>query len=76
MSLPVTKVCSKGLNVILLKSNEFCIIFDIYYFISCLISIVILSLCIYLFLLSFLVRYRVKTMQEREEREKMCQNVA
>jgi hypothetical protein len=55
------------------KPNEFCIIFGIYYFISCLISIVILSLCIFLFLLSFLVRYRVKTMQEKE---KMCQTVA
>jgi hypothetical protein len=55
------------------KPNESCIIFGIYYFISCLISIVILSLCIFLFLLSFLVRYRVKTMQEKE---KMCQTVA
>ncbi len=44
------------------KPNESCINFDIYYFISCLISIVILSLCNFLFLLSFLVRYRVKTM--------------
>ena len=55
------------------KPNESCIIFGIYYFISCLISIVILSLCIFLFLLSFLVRYRVKTMHEKE---KMCQTVA
>jgi hypothetical protein len=55
------------------KPNESCIIFGIYNFISCLISIVILSLCIFLYLLSFLVRYRVKTMQEKE---KMCQTVA
>ncbi len=54
------------------KPNESCIIFGIYYFISCLISIVILSLCIFLFLLSFLVRYRVKTMQEKEKNVSNC----
>ncbi len=33
------------------KPNESCIIFGIYYFISCLISIVILSLCIFFILI-------------------------
>ncbi len=72
MSLPVLKVCNKRLKCYSAKSIEFCISFIIYYFISCLFSIVILSICIFLFLFSFLSRY-MQNEDSLQDREKCVQ---